>query len=744
MELQDTCTILDFFYSTDPGGSYRIPKESYIQPSDGGDKLLVTRAEGAVLDSSSTAPNTGKAFYRLFFPRLDPSVPMIDFGEGSETGSWFIYNLELVPQVHKSVFPEAIAGNWFRTDGSKEWVFGFQSPYIVYRSNLYKPLSVVQKGGGFELTMKKDGKTMILHAMPGKDRGLLIGTDPGNLELFSRERVAKPGYVVPDDQEYTGKVIRPGKAVYKGYLKGYLPKMGKTGIIYVNNVLTNDQEPVLVNFNENGSFEVKVPMEYPQSVFIRLFGISKSIFLEPGKSLFNFFDLSGSTASNPDDNCLFMGELARINTDLLAAESIGRPNFALMLENIGKMTLPEYKTWLLEIGRQMEDSLNRFVAGYPICKKALQVKRLDIPAMVNENILSYNMYKQYYARDPKTRPATPVAKPDSSFYYFLPTQLLNDPVSVISSNYNSLINRVLFCEVVRPAKISYYRPLLDSVNKMGLKLSEIEKQTLQDLASGKPLTGKEAISKEEAECWAQFSARHTDLISATATVVYHEAVSALMQKWFRLEPGLVTDFVLSQRLAGLMKSSMEPLNQYEVKSVNQRMITPEIRNYLLASSREMEKKVKALQAESKKKTGYIVHAAPVTKADSLFEAIVKQHPGKVLFIDYWATWCSPCKEGILRMKPLKEEYIGKDIEFIYITGPSSPQKTYDLMVPDIKGQHYRVDKDGWNFLCSRFKISGIPHYMLVGKNGKIVSEDLGGTAQSNEALKKLLDGELRK
>jgi thiol-disulfide isomerase/thioredoxin len=285
---------------------------------------------------------------------------------------------------------------------------------------------------------------------------------------------------------------------------------------------------------------------------------------------------------------------------------------------------------------------------------------------------------------------------------------------------------------------------MDSVNKMGLKLSEIEKQTLQDLASGKTLTGKDAVSKEEAECWTRFNAANKNLISSTSIAVYHETVSALMKKYFRLEPGLVTDFVLSQRLAGLMKSSMEPLNAYEIKVVHQRITTPEIRNYLLASSREMGEKVKALQAESKKKTGYFVHTAPVAKADSLFEAIVKKHPGKVLFIDYWATWCSPCKEGIQRMKPLKEEFIGKDVEFIYITGPSSPQKTYDLMVPDIKGQHYRVDKDGWNFLCSRFKISGIPHYMLVGKNGKIVSEDLGGKAESNEAIKKLLEGELKK
>ena len=98
-----------------------------------------------------------------------------------------------------------------------------------------------------------------------------------------------------------------------------------------------------------------------------------------------------------------------------------------------------------------------------------------------------------------------------------------------------------------------------------------------------------------------------------------------------------------------------------------------------------------------------------------FEAEVLGSDVPVL-VDFWATWCGPCRGGIEQIKPLKEELAGKDIVFVYITNPTSPQSTWANMISDIKGEHYRVGNDEWNFLAAKFNISGIPHYVLVNKN----------------------------
>jgi len=131
-----------------------------------------------------------------------------------------------------------------------------------------------------------------------------------------------------------------------------------------------------------------------------------------------------------------------------------------------------------------------------------------------------------------------------------------------------------------------------------------------------------------------------------------------------------------------------------------------------------------------------------TEGDKIFDSIIKKFRGKVIYVDFWATWCAPCRDGIERIKPLKVELADKNIVFIYITNPTSPEKTYNEMIPNIRGEHFRISKDEWNFLVQKFNIYGIPHYALVDKNGKIVNPDL--MHLENDDLKNLLVEQINK
>ena len=78
------------------------------------------------------------------------------------------------------------------------------------------------------------------------------------------------------------------------------------------------------------------------------------------------------------------------------------------------------------------------------------------------------------------------------------------------------------------------------------------------------------------------------------------------------------------------------------------------------------------------------------------------------------------------MKSVKADLQGQNVVFVYITNPTSPETTYNVMIPDIKGEHYRVTADEYNVISERFKINGIPHYTIIDTKGKVVSNGAHG------------------
>ncbi|MDE5989234.1 MAG: hypothetical protein K2H17_07535 [Duncaniella sp.] len=109
---------------------------------------------------------------------------------------------------------------------------------------------------------------------------------------------------------------------------------------------------------------------------------------------------------------------------------------------------------------------------------------------------------------------------------------------------------------------------------------------------------------------------------------------------------------------------------------------------------------------------------PEVAPEKLIEAIVAPHKGKVVMIDLWNTWCGPCRRAISRIEPEKSgELASPDIVWIYIADNTSPLKDYYKIIPDIRGLHYRLDKDQIEAVRTQFGADGIPYYILVDRQG---------------------------
>ncbi|MBR1713080.1 MAG: TlpA family protein disulfide reductase [Alloprevotella sp.] len=109
--------------------------------------------------------------------------------------------------------------------------------------------------------------------------------------------------------------------------------------------------------------------------------------------------------------------------------------------------------------------------------------------------------------------------------------------------------------------------------------------------------------------------------------------------------------------------------------------------------------------------------ASVRGAKEILNAITANYKGSVVLIDFWATWCPPCRRAMVDIDQIKPELAEKGAAFVYVTGETSPASDWEAAVKNIKGDHYRLTNAQWNDLASGLGMPGIPAYLLLNRDG---------------------------
>ncbi len=116
--------------------------------------------------------------------------------------------------------------------------------------------------------------------------------------------------------------------------------------------------------------------------------------------------------------------------------------------------------------------------------------------------------------------------------------------------------------------------------------------------------------------------------------------------------------------------------------------------------------------------------------------------GKLLFIDFWASWCAPCKAQMPYIRELEQEYAGKDIVFASVSlDVSKPAWLKAVKDEGLHGAVLHAEGAFKNAFPVQYGIQAIPRFMLIDANGKLISDNMP-KPQDKKAVKALIDADL--
>lgn len=659
--------------------------DTYLEDTATGKHYPLKHTEGIEINKKTFMPESGEMDFVLIFEPLPEETSTVNLisPDSNESNTYDI----LLDTKNRELQPlKSVEGNWFADDGKGDWRYGIYDSLVIMNNSLHRIMEYKKKRRTIFLKVKdcNNESTSILRLVPQKNGSCLIAVEGEEPKLYLRTRPMH--LAVEPDKGYGEDFFHGDSICIQGYIDGYDRRLGfDSGIIYFRDMITRKDYPIVVPINSDGTFICKQFLKYPICHYLTLNNNWIPFYAEPGQTVTMYISWEDVMArSRARDNQYPLVNTAHMggNTTLsyLTHTLASCFNYPFgKLEKAQKTLTPDqfvdHLKPTLEQWQHTADSLCRI---YATSLKAITLIRNQKSIRTGTTYFEYQMSRDYFALKDTANPVLKV-NPSRSYYDFLKDMPLDNKTLLVNNPIDIFINRF---EYMDPLTDIYYKK--DFMGNISNKIK--------------------SYPEKYRKVWTEI------LIDEARDSVINEMLGS--KNLFLWEVAKVRD--LSQSLKSCKDRSQAIMYIEETKKHLSHPYLVDVVQDILETT-----------IKNDKTSSYQL---PEGKATDIFRRIISPHTGKILFIDFWGIYCGPCRAGIEATAGLRKKYHNHpEFQFVYITGESdSPEKSYnDYVEKNLKGEAcYRISDTEYSYMRQLFQFNGIPHYILVEKDGSISTEDV--------------------
>lgn len=738
VEFKDTETILRLNLKFQPRAKINVQSTACLK-ADNGQSYKIKSAEivgenvrAIELNKDFRVSDSGELDVALHFAPLPAGIRSFDFIEGNIKNAFKIWSIT-DPAVYCKT--GLFNSNW-RNEESGDWEIGLYEDCAVYDSRLWR--YKVRKDKKVVLTDGNEDVTVTLGKEKDGKRSIAIN---GRKMLCSRiTSKFLPDYPTPDETPFKTELVE-GEAVINGWLKDWpteLLNAGKDFKVKIYNVLTHSENTYSAKVDSLGRFQIKIPLTGAQEAYMDLKRSRVSTVLEPGEIYFLLMDKKAGCT-------LFMGRNARLQNELLAHRMRFESAYVDLRGKQDSDTLIALKNRWADAYRQNLENIKAQAKKCPtLSRRYLDYHRED----GKFNTCWQLMQLQYDAND--------YTLPAELLDYVGKTAIINPEVPLsLTRSFDFYLNHLIsYYKRLKPKNTIVTPDRLLSFKKEGMVYSRDEEATIkkwQGFLDEMKACSEQTDDEERESLRKKISEKYTGIDDELGAIFsrdeFQTFYKAKMPKPFQNEAEVIDslfsdptlrDICRARELYAYIDQAHVPLLEDYLAVANGiehpvvRRAILEAHNYYKQLAEKAEVAVKASIRPSSDVEG-------LTDGKAILDKIVEPYRGRIVYLDIWGTWCSPCKRKLKESPEVKKQLKDYDIVYLYLANRSQEESWKNIIAEyGLTGSdcvHYLLPEKQQDAVERYVGLMGYPTYRLIDKQGNMHKLHWNHTSDMGEFLK---------